>query len=152
MAYIEEMRTLIGHRPLVLVGAAVLVTDARGWLLLGQRSDNLAWGIPGGALEPGETLEETARRETHEETGLEIGRLRLFRVFSGPEFFYTYPNGDQVHNVSAVFESSDFTGSLLENSEHRLLRFFDPDHLPESISPPVFPVLRAWLARGRRMP
>ncbi len=138
---------------MILVGAAVLVIDARERLLLGQRSDNRAWGIPGGALEPGETLEEAARRETLEETGLAPGELRLWRVFSGPEFFYVYPNGDQVHNVSAVFECREYSGVLAGDGEHSRFQFFDPDHLPEPVSPPVEPVMRAWLEeRGRRSP
>src|SRR5512142_3189330 len=118
MGYIEELRSLIGHRPILLVGAAVLISDAQGRLLLGQRSDNHQWGIPGGSMEPGETVEETARREALEETGLKIGELRLFGVFSGPEFFYIYPNGDQVHNVSIVYESQVHQSKVALNEEH----------------------------------
>ncbi len=150
MGYIEELRRLFGHRPILLVGAAVLISDTQGRLLLGQRSDNHQWGIPGGGMEPGETVEETARREALEETGLEIHELRLFGVFSGPEFFYTYPNGDQVHNVSIVFESQAAEARLALNEEHTAFGFFAPADLPEEISPPIRPVIRAWLERQGR--
>lgn len=151
MGYIEELRSLIGHRPVIMVGAGVLVTDKQGRLLLGKRSDNQSWGIPGGTMEIGETVEETARRETKEETGLELGPVRLFGVFSGPELFYTYPSGDQVYNVSIVYEASDFTGRIEESddplAEHSTLRFFDADHLPEPLSPPIRPVISQWLEK-----
>lgn len=147
MGYIEELRSLIGHRPVIMVGAGVLITDERGRLLLGKRSDNHSWGIPGGSMEMGETIEETARRETTEETGLKLGKVRLFGVFSGPEFFYTYPSGDQVYNVSIVFESSDFKGRIEESEEHSAFRFFDRDHLPEPLSPPIRPIISQWLEK-----
>ncbi len=147
MGYIEDLRQIIGHQPIILVGAAVLIADAQGCLLLGQRADNQQWGIPGGSMEPGETTEETARREAFEETGLEIGAMSLFGVFSGPEFFYTYPNGDQVYNVSIVYKSQDFHLTLTHNEEHTSLRFFAPDEIPDAISPPVRPVIKAWLAK-----
>jgi 8-oxo-dGTP pyrophosphatase MutT (NUDIX family) len=144
MGYIEDLRKVIGHRPILLVGAAVLVRDPQGRLLLGLRADNHQWGIPGGAMEPGETVEETARREALEETGLALGDLRLFGVFSGPEFFYTYPNGDQVHNVSIVYETQIDQPSPQLNAEHTAWRFFAPTNLPAEISQPVRPVIRAW--------
>ena len=145
MAYIEELRKLIGHRPIIMVGAAVLVTDAQGRLLMGHRSDNHQWGIPGGSMEPGETLEETARRETEEETGLKVGKMELFGIYSGPEFFYTYPNGDQVYNVSVIYSSSDYQGALGENEEHSSFRFFAAAELPDAITPPIRPIIRQWV-------
>ncbi len=149
MSYFHEMRKLIGHRPLVVVGAAVLLTDEQERLLLIHRTDNGCWGIPGGGLEPGESLEETARRETREEIGLELGQLTLFNVFSGPQLFYRYPNGDEVINVSVVYRAQISQAILqLDPAEHDQARFFELSALPESqqISPPVRPVLAAFLA------
>lgn len=146
MGYIEELRKVLGHQPIILVGAAVLVVDDRGRLLMGFRSDNQSWGIPGGGMEPGEMLEETARREVREETGLSLGQIDLFGVFSGLDFYYVYPNGDQVYNVSIVYLSRDFHGDINRNDEHTRFRFFSPDELPKVISPPVRPVLRQWVA------
>lgn len=147
MGYIEDIRSLVGHRPIIMVGAGVLVTDAQGWLLLGKRADNHSWGIPGGSMEMGETVEETAQRETQEETRLELGVVRLFGVFSGPEFYYTYPSGDEVYNVSIVYESSDFRGKIAESEEHSAFQFFDPAHLPEPLSPPIRPIISQWLEK-----
>ena len=131
----------------LLVGAAVLVTDEQGRLLMNLRPDNHLWGIPGGATELGESVEETAVRETLEETGLEINELRLFAVFSGPQFYYQYPNGDEVHNVSVVFKARKYRGRLVESSQESLrLRFFAKGEIGlEQVSPPVRPVIEKWL-------
>jgi 8-oxo-dGTP pyrophosphatase MutT (NUDIX family) len=138
MGYIEDLRRLVGHRPLLLVGAGVLITDHDGRLLLLRRTDNHCWGIPGGALEPGESLEDTARRETLEETGLKLEQLALFGLYSGPELFYRYPNGDEVYNISADFTAALPAGSEIHlNPEHSQAAFFDLQHLPEPISPPL---------------
>lgn len=106
MGYIAELRKLVGSRPLIMAGAGVLVLDGAGRLLLQKRVDNGLWSFVGGSMEPGETFEQTARRELWEEAGLEAGALRLLEVVSGPEFFYRYPNGDEVYNVGCCSSRS----------------------------------------------
>jgi 8-oxo-dGTP pyrophosphatase MutT (NUDIX family) len=65
------------------VGADVLVQCGEGEVLLQLRRDGRYWSMPGGALEPGESLEDAARRELQEETGLvapiqgEVRRIHL---------------------------------------------------------------------------
>ena len=98
-----DMRKRVGHIPLMQCGASVIVENERGEILLQQRSDNGAWGYPGGAVELYERVEDAARRELFEETGLHAGKMELLGVFSGPEMAYTYPNGDQVSNVAVSY-------------------------------------------------
>jgi 8-oxo-dGTP pyrophosphatase MutT (NUDIX family) len=74
-----------------MVGASVILLDSSNRLLLQLRTDNNSWGLPGGSLEMGETLEEVAKRELYEETGLLANNLELFNLFSGKEFYYKYP-------------------------------------------------------------
>jgi 8-oxo-dGTP pyrophosphatase MutT (NUDIX family) len=57
MSYVEDLRQLVGARPLILVSAGALVCDPEGRVLLQQRSDDGLWSIPGGAMQPGETRE-----------------------------------------------------------------------------------------------
>lgn len=125
MSYVQELRALVGQRPLILVAAGVLVLDKEERLLLQRRTDDGLWGIPGGSLELGETLEEAARRELREETGLEAGDLTLFDVFSGDAGKHIYPNGDPVEIVSAVYLTKETQGAMkADGNESAELRFF----------------------------
>lgn len=146
MDYILELRQYIGHRPILMVGAAILVVDAEGRLLLMKRSDSGLWGPPGGSTEPGERVEQAAKRETAEETGLEIGEMSLFGVFSGPELYYKYPNGDEVYNVTIVYLSRDFSGVVNLDGEHTEYHWFAVNEIPapEDISPPIVPVIEQF--------
>ncbi len=149
MDYILQLRQYIGHRPILLVGAAILVVDHQDRLLLMKRTDSGYWGLPGGSTEPGERVEEAAKRETLEETGLKIGEMDIFGVYSGPELFYKYPNGDEVYNVTIVYCSSDWHGGVIINDEHTEFRWFPRDEIPgsELISPPVIPVIEQFKSR-----
>lgn len=130
-SYVERMRRHVGHDPLLLAAAGVLVFDDQQRVLLQRRSDDATWGIPGGALEPGERLEETARRELKEETGLDAGELALVSLRSGPECFLVYPNGDQCHVVSATYAAWSWSGTLSTSDPETVdLGFFEPDDLP----------------------
>ncbi len=133
MDYIRELRSLVGHRPLIVVVAGVLIFDDLGRVLLQHRYDG-HWGIPGGAMELGESLEETARREVREETALELGTLTMVALHSGPEFFNRYPNGDEVSFVIAIYETREMHGSLVaDGSETRDLAFFALNALPPNM-------------------
>ncbi len=135
-----------------MVGAAILVVDSKDRLLLLKRSDSGLWGPPGGATEPGEYVEAAAQRETAEETGLEIGEMTLFGVFSGPELYYKYPNGDEVYNVTIVYLTHDWRGSVKLNGEHTAYGWFTRDEIPapEHISPPIAPVIEQFKLTTRK--
>ena len=150
MGYFEELRPLVGHRPLLMVGAATLILDSKNRLLLLKRSDSGCWGPPGGAVEPGEIVETAARREVAEETGLEVGEASLFGVFSGPELFYRYPNGDEVYNVTVVYLTHDWRGEINLNGEHADWRWFAKANIPENISPPIKPVIEQFIKSIRK--
>ena len=140
--YIKHMRKFIGHERLLIVGGSIFVYRD-GKLLLQKRKDNGCQSAHGGCHEPGETIEETAKRELYEETGLTAHSLELLGVFSGKELFYTYPNGDMVSNVDIAYLCENFSGELTSQTDEIIdLRWFDIDDLPDNISPPVIPVLR----------
>lgn len=147
MNYIQNLRARVGNLPIIMVGATILILNSEKQLLMLLRSDNHCWGVPGGAMEPGEYIEDSARRELLEETGLVAKSMNLFNVFSGPELFYRYPNGAEVYNVSIVFISNDTLGQIiLDQSEHVEYRYFSLDNLPGQISPPILPILHAFLS------
>lgn len=146
MGYVSELRKLVGSRPLILSGANVIVLDSNHQLLLQLRQDNNCWGLPGGALEPGETLEQAAKRELYEETGLKAKSLSLFNIFSGEAFYYQYPHGDEVYNIITSYICTDYEGELkIEVEEVKELQFFDIKQLPERISPPELPIIREFI-------
>lgn len=145
MGYVSSLRKYVGHQPLILVGATVLVLDRQNRLLMIRRSDTGDWGVPGGIMEPGETIEETARRELCEETNLAAGELELFGVFSGPELFFRYPNGDEIFSVPIVYIARDVCGILkLTDGEHYDSGYFPLTNLPENVNPSIRPIIKKF--------
>lgn len=122
-------------------GASVIIyTDNK--VLLQQRKDNKCWGYVGGYIEMGEIIEEAAKREMFEESGLVAKSLNLFGVFSGPELHHTYPDGNEVHIIDIVYTCNDFTGNLnAQESEVLDLQWFDFNNIPENLSPTIKPAL-----------
>lgn len=146
MGYIKNLRRLVGSRPLIMAGACVIVLNKDNRILLQLRKDNNCWGLAGGSLEMGETLEQAAKRELLEETGLVANKLELFNVYSGEEFYYKYPHGDEVYNVVTAYICNDYEGVLnKDESEVQELCFFHFNELPSNISQPDRPIIQEYL-------
>ena len=93
-------------------------------------------------MEPGETLEEVAKRELFEETNLTAIELIPFNFYSGKEFYYRYPHGDEVYNVVATYICKQYHGLLQGNSDEVLdVQFFYLNELPINCSPPDLPMI-----------
>lgn len=132
--YYKYVRKYIGKRPLILPGSVVLLLDKNNRILLQKRFEN-TWGLPGGLMNIGESLEQTALREVKEETGLQIKSLTLLNVFSGESYYFKNKNGDEVYSVTAVFMSNDYEGKLKRDGyETKKLKFFDLSNLPENLT------------------
>ena len=102
-SYVQKMRQMIGHETLLFCGASVIIINEKNQVLLQKRKDNLCWAYHGGSVELDEYVEDAARRELYEETGLVAKELVLFGVFSGPQMHYLYPNGDDAYIIDTVF-------------------------------------------------
>lgn len=66
------------------VGVGVMIQNKNNEVLLGLRKGSHGageWSFPGGHVEFGETIFETAKRETKEETGLKVANFKLISVF-----------------------------------------------------------------------
>ena len=114
-----------------ILGAAVtIIDDGSGKILLVKRCDCGKWGLPGGLLEFGETLDQTALRETKEETGLDVEIDELWGVYSG---FISRSTGNQP--ITAAFTAHITGGELFcDHVETQELRWFGRDELPEIYS------------------
>jgi len=152
--YVGRLRALVGQAPILLPAAccAVLERDDDGVprVLLQQRGEpGGPWGLPGGALELGETVSQAAVRETREETGLVVAPHDLLGVFSGPQL-HTYPNGDVVQSVVTVLVAGVVAGELTaDGDETRALGWFALDALPDPLFAPHEPMLEVLVAGDR---
>lgn len=153
MGYIMDLRAHVGHAPLIQVGASVFIEDEQGRILLQLRTDNRQWSFSAaGSMEPGEALEDTARRELLEETGLTAHSLELYGTYSGPEEHYFYPNGDEVYNVEFAYICRDWSGTLIcQEGEVEDLRFFSLDELPDTLSGQARRRLAQWRGSCRNL-
>ena len=138
MEYVKKMREKIGHAPLLLVGAGIILYND-GKILLQKRADSGTWGIHGGCIELGESAEETARREIFEEIGITPNSLEFYGCFSGGEnMHYFCVNGDEVYLVSIVYFCDSYSGDIkIDNSEVKEVQWFDIDKLPANLNKPV---------------
>ncbi|WP_409250871.1 NUDIX hydrolase [Bacillus sp. SCS-153A] len=135
MDYVKDLRKLVGTRPLILPGAVVLIFNHKTEVLLQHRTDG-GWGLPGGLMELGESLEDTARREVKEETGLTIGELELVGIFSGPDYYFKVPsNGDELYSVTAVYYTRGADGNIvIDEDESFDFQYFSLEELPEGLT------------------
>lgn len=113
-------------------GAAAIVVNDKGQILLQQRKDNGKWGLPGGCQELGEEFEDTVIRELHEETNLVANKedIKLIGVLSGDKRKRCYPNGDIVYNNTVLYLIDKYVGNLKWDDESKVMRFFDLENLP----------------------
>ncbi len=115
-------------------GAAVsVVVQARQLLLIkrGIQPYKGSWGFPGGFQEYGESLEQTAVRETREETGVEVELLRLLGLH------YTTDDPRKRVNTAIYLArplQEDVAVSLIPSDDASEAGFFSIDALPESIA------------------
>lgn len=115
-------------------GAAAIIVNENGQILMQARADNDKWELPGGCQELGERFEETVIREIKEETNLDVEEsdLELIAIVSGESRRKEYPNGDVVINNTALYLVKKYSGQLKWDSESKNMKFFDLDSLPEN--------------------
>lgn len=119
-------------------GAAAIIVNVNGQILLQSRADNDRWGLPGGCQELGERFEDTVIREVKEETNLDIteDNLELIAIVSGNSRRNEYPNGDVVINNTALYCVKNYSGDIKWDSESKDMKFFDLDNLPMNQNDP----------------
>ncbi len=130
MDYVKYIRSLVGNNKIIMNAAAVIILDQENRILLQKRGDDFFWGLPGGIMEIGETFEETAIRETLEETGYHIKIESLVGSFYN--FNKTWPGGDQAHIICTIFTARITGGEMnIDGIETLDLKYFDYSNLPD---------------------
>lgn len=133
--YIKDLREKTKHMPLLIPHSVVVVFNEQGEILLEERSDDGFFDFPGGGLDLKETLEDAARRELEEETGIIADELELFKVYSGEITHYIYFNGDEIYGVDAVYLCHKYHGEFkLQPDEVKTLAFYPLDKMPKKMS------------------
>lgn len=118
-------------RPLTM-GVRAMVFDPQGRICLIRHAYAPGWHMPGGAVEPGETLADALARELHEETGLQVSEP--------PALFGVYLNEAMARRdhvalfVVRKYRATDRTPSRLEIAEQG---FFALDALPPDVTGPT---------------
>lgn len=128
----------ISHIPFIQTGAAIIIRNENGQILLQERTDRDKWGLPGGCQDLGEDLRMTAVREAFEETGIKLdpNEIELIDTLSGESRKNSYPNGDIVYNNTSLYladVSMEDASNLKGDSETKRLRFFNSEEVPENL-------------------
>lgn len=107
--------------------ASAVVVDAQGRLLLHRRRDNDLWALPGGAMEAGESIADTAVREVHEETGYDVRPLYVVGVYSDPKHVFAYDDGEVRQEFSVCIACELVSGEAAVSDESHEVAWFAAD-------------------------
>ncbi|RLA84826.1 MAG: NUDIX hydrolase [Deltaproteobacteria bacterium] len=135
----------IYHNPFPTVD--VIIEEEGGVVLVKRKKDPRLWALPGGFCEYGESLEEAARREAREETGLEVELLEQFYSYSDPT------RDPRQHNISTVFVARPKGGALRAGDDAEEVGIFTETSLPLPLAFDHERILRdyfRWKRTGQR--
>ena len=106
-----------------LACSATLFNTTRDKVLLTRRADNGQWCLPGGHIDPGETVSEGCEREVWEETGLKVCVTHLTGIYSSPNELVVYPDA-KVQVISMNFNAKLVSGQISLSSETTNIDWF----------------------------
>jgi ADP-ribose pyrophosphatase YjhB (NUDIX family) len=111
----------------VVPAVSAIVTDAQDRILLILRTDNGYWSIPGGGLNPGESVADATVREVREETGIGCQVTGLVGIYSDPNHVAAYDDGEVRQEFSICFTTRMTGGTITTSSESAEVQFVPPD-------------------------
>jgi len=115
----------IGKLGAIRLGCSAVIFDTtNNKILLTCRKDNGLWCLPGGAIDPGESVVEACVREVLEETGLRVRVGKLIGVYSNPHQLIDYNDGNRFQLVVLIFEAEPISGELGISDETTDVGFF----------------------------
>lgn len=129
----------------IVVAASAFVLDDAERLLMIRRTDSGLHALPGGRHELGETMTETAMRETTEETGVRIEVTGLLGIYSNPQHVVAFSDGEVRQEFSICFRARPVGGSPRGSSESTEVRWVERSEIPELN---VHPSIRLRIEHG----
>ncbi|CAO5166636.1 8-oxo-dGTP diphosphatase [Frankia sp. AiPs1] len=115
----------------IVPAVSAIVTDGDGAVLLIRRTDNGYWSIPGGGIEPGETVRQAAAREVSEETGIDVEVTGVIGIFSNPGHVAAYDDGEVRQEFSICLTTRKLGGNVKTSSESSEVKFVPVGELEE---------------------
>ena len=112
-------------------GASAIVVDDQGRILMQRRSDNSRWALPGGVMDVGESIGDTAVREVREETGLEVVPEHIVGIYSDPGHVFAYSDGEVRQQFSICFACRLVGGEIRVSDESPEVAFIAPADLDQ---------------------
>ena len=125
MNYIQSIRKKVGKDKIILNFTCGILSQS-GKILLQKRADKGTWGLPGGAIELGESALEALVREFYEETGIEVRAEKLLNVYT--KYSDSYPNGDEAQVLTILYlvsSENSISTNFFSSDETLELGFFD---------------------------
>jgi ADP-ribose pyrophosphatase YjhB (NUDIX family) len=115
----------------VVPSANVIVVNGQGEILLIRRTDNGNWAVPGGGMDLGESITDTAIRETEEETGITCEITGLVGIYTSPRHVILYTSDGEVRQeFSIVFTARPVGGELRPSGESSEPQWVSPAAVP----------------------
>ncbi len=114
----------------IVPAVSAIVTDEQDRILLILRTDNGYWSIPGGGINPGESVADATAREVREETGIDCQVTGLVGIYSDPNHVAAYDDGEVRQEFSICFTTRNIGGTLATSSESSRVQFVPPDTIP----------------------
>lgn len=113
----------------IVAAASAVLTDKEGKIVMHKRRDNNLWSLLGGAMEYGESINDTIIREIKEESGFEAEVVKLVGIYTDPNHIIEYSNGEVRQQFSVCFHCSIKSGELTISNESKELGFFNKEEL-----------------------